>query len=209
MKNTLIALFLLVCFTNTQNVEAQAEWDQFLYENDTAYCDSYPYFTLGVGPILILPNVGVGYRGRVFHHGFDISLSAATVIQAHHIQGIVAYQFYPNPYREDPWYVGLGTATSLYLDNHGHSGLTVAPDISVGKVTMTRSGEKHFWEAHVQAPTWGEYGRLDFPLMYIKYGVSFYPGFRVFTRLCPHLLLHFIDRSRFGCRLRHCQGIWL
>ena len=173
MKKTMIALFLLVGFTNIQNVEAQTEWDQYLCNNNAPFCDSFTYFTLGVGPVVILPNVGMGYRSRFFQHGFDVSLSASTIIEAHMIQGIIGYQFYPNPFREDPWYVGLGAATSLYFDNHDHSDFSLAPDISVGKVLNTKSGERHFLEAHVQAPTFFDGAQLDLPLMYIKYGVSF------------------------------------
>ena len=168
-----MTLFILVCFTNTQKAEAQTEWDQFLYENEAKFCDAYPYFTLGVGPVVILPNVGVGYRSHFLHHGFDVSLSYSPIIEAHQAQAIVAYQFYPNPYRNDPWYVGLGAATSYFFDNRHNGALTVAPDISVGKVLATKSGERHFLEAHIQAPTFSGADQFNLPMMYVKYGVSF------------------------------------
>lgn len=143
------------------------------------YSDSYRYFTLGVGPGLVVPNLGVGYRQHNLHHGFDVSLSASTIIQAHIVQSSLLYHFYSNPYREDPWYVGAGVETSLLLGNHSEVAGVISPDFVVGKELLRKENNKHFLEAHIQAPLWAtllkknKMTQINFPSVYVKYGMSF------------------------------------
>lgn len=145
-------------------------------QND--YETAYPYFTLGTGPVVLIPSLGVGYRSRVRHHGFDISLNASSVIVAHAIQGQLLYHFYPDYKREDPWYIGAGVAAGYFFENGGHAGGAISPDIAIGKEFLSSKKTKQFIEAHIQAPTWynfhrSKHQRLDFPLVYVKYGIAF------------------------------------
>ena len=150
--------------------------DCYAYKTEKAYS----YVSVGVGPILILPTLGVGHRHHFIHHGFDFSLNATTAIKAHQVQASAVYHFIPNPYRQDPWYVGLGIASSAYYLNSGRPSYSLAPDVVIGKELSSHNNRNHFVELHVQSPTWFSKSvnmhsmtRLDIPLTYVKYGIGF------------------------------------
>lgn len=187
MKKTLLILLFVSIFNLSSAFGADHPWNSYQWKEvefadhkkHCEYCDSYGYFTIGTGPILLIPNLGVGYRQRNLHHGFDVSLSASTIIEAHIVQGSLLYHFYSNPYREDPWYVGAGVTTSLFLTNHSDSAGGISPDFVIGKELKREGDNKHFVEVHVQAPLWAsslkdnKMTQINFPLMFIKYGVAF------------------------------------
>jgi hypothetical protein len=137
------------------------------------YSSHFRYFTVGTGPVLILPNVGVGFRGRNMRHGYDVSLSFSTIIQAHQLQALALYHYYFCAQRHAAWYAGIGPALSLFVVNSGRTAFAIAPDVSFGKQLSSSSNRREFIELHVQAPTWSRSEQLNIPLMYFKYGVEF------------------------------------
>ncbi|NGX41863.1 MAG: hypothetical protein K940chlam7_00137 [Chlamydiae bacterium] len=183
MKYFLLTLSVLtiICVDSifAMNEPAAANQCETLFIVEKNHKDSYGYYTFGVGPIILIPNIGIGYRQRCMRFGYDFSLSASTLIELHQIQGNAVCHYFPNPCRQDPWYFGLGVSTSFILSNHSHNAKTIAPDFVIGKELMHCGSKKHFVEAHINAPTWGsskysfkKRGRLDIPLMFIKYGIS-------------------------------------
>lgn len=185
MKNTIksIIYFSIINILITCNIQAHTHYTSeidlaFMEKNQCEDKVSYGYFTMGTGPVILIPNLGVGYRSRIKHHGFDASLNASTIIIAHSVQGSLLYHFYPDYQRQDPWYVGAGVSAGLFFDNTRDSCFGISPDIVVGKELYSHRNTKHFFEAHVQTPTWfgnslKRINRLDFPMVYIKYGLAF------------------------------------
>jgi hypothetical protein len=47
--------------------------------------DAYRYVSLGVGPVIFIPNVGIGYRERYSQFGWDTALSFSTIGYAHQL----------------------------------------------------------------------------------------------------------------------------
>ncbi len=147
-------------------------------------CTSFNYFTVGTGPVVLIPSIGVGHRSHEGRKGFDISANYSTIFVAHQFQGIAVYHFYPKPFNRNPVYLGAGAAGGIIFTNKHRDGdraWTIAPDFVIGKEFRQSEGTKNFLEAHVQGPTWANVGntgfhnksRLDFPVVYVKYGIGF------------------------------------
>jgi hypothetical protein len=154
-----------------QYVEApESEWD-------CGVCDSYRYVSVGMGPIILIPNVGIGYRERHSKFGWDSALSFSTIGYAHQLSAHLVGHYYLSPFQKNSAYLGLGLMGSGIFTNHKHSAGTLSPDFVFGKVLERSNDSRHFVEMHVAVPTvWVESKHshsMYFPLMYIKYGISF------------------------------------
>jgi hypothetical protein len=138
---------------------------------------AYRYFSVGVGPIIFIPNVGIGYRERFSRCGWDAGLSFSTIGYAHQLCAHVVGHYYLSPSQKNSAYLGLGLMGSGVTTNHGEGGGTLSPDFVFGKELNRQGNSKHFIEMHVAIPTlWvgkKHMGSMYFPLMYIKYAFSF------------------------------------
>lgn len=144
---------------------------------DYGVYDSYRYFSVGVGPIVFIPNLGVGYRERHAQLGWDSNISVSSFGYIHQLSANVVGHYYLNPHQQDSYYVGLGLLGSGIFTNKGESFGTLSTDFVFGKEFEKTDYRGHFIEMHVGIPTFVFKGRRSgcsyFPLMYIKYGVSF------------------------------------
>ena len=138
---------------------------------------SYKYVTFGMGPFILIPQVGLGYRVHDLTNGFDASLGISSVIFAQYINGTMNYHYYFNQNLSNPMYIGAGISAGILFANQAKGSIfVIAPDFVIGKEF---SSNKTFLEAHIEAPLWGGekrirmHNRLDFPAVYIKYGISY------------------------------------
>ena len=65
-------ILLLLCLLSV-NIQAD-EWDseELLYRETS---QTFNYWTAGVGPLVLIPNVGVGRRQLNEHYGWDVSFN--------------------------------------------------------------------------------------------------------------------------------------
>lgn len=184
------SLLLALLFINTSYSE---EWyPQYGYgqtenhANDNNYnlssninpgvYDAYRYFTVGVGPVVFIPNLGVGYRQRHCQLGWDANLSFSSFGYIHQLSGNVVGLYYLNPYAQNSCYVGLGLVGSGVFTNKGENFGTLSTDFVFGKEFERTGHSRQFLEMHVGVPTlvMGSHREMTyFPLMYVKYGISF------------------------------------
>ncbi|MBA2727403.1 MAG: hypothetical protein H0U49_04440 [Parachlamydiaceae bacterium] len=177
--NKNILPIVLFFFILANSVHAQSEfYDEVLTRPRTT---SFNYWNVGVGPLLLIPNVGIGHRYYQDQFGFDVSLNFGSVYYVSSLQLIANALYIPNPHVERPWYFGLGGALGVGTD-YKFSGaiVTASPNFLIGKELTNNNDYKSFVEAQIQFPTWGSKARkisknlrVDFPLMYVKYGRSF------------------------------------
>lgn len=178
----IIASFSFINSAYSQNAINYA-WSPELYAEtpdsklDCGVYDAYRYVTFGVGPIIFIPNVGVGYRERYSHFGWDTALSFSTIGYAHQLSAHFVGHYYLNPLRKNSAYFGLGLMGSGIITNHRESGGTLSPDFVFGKELEKSGDSRHFIEMHVGVPSmWIESKNthsLYLPLMYVKYGMAF------------------------------------
>lgn len=140
--------------------------------------DGYRYISLGVGPFIVIPNVGIGYRKRCFEFGWDTAVSFSTIGYAHQVSAHVVGHYYLSPLQKNSAYLGLGLMGSGIWTNKREGGGTLSPDFVFGKELDRSCNSKHFIEMHVAIPSlWLSHKKhhhcLYFPLMYIKYGIAF------------------------------------
>lgn len=155
------------------------------YSSDDYYCpeydygvyDAYRYFSVGVGPVVFIPNLGVGYRERHCQLGWDANLSFSSIGYAHQVTGNVVGLYYFDAYAQNSPYVGLGLLGSGVFTNKKGSAATLSPDFVIGKEFERTDYSRHFIEMHIGVPTLVMGKRFNkglyVPLMYIKYGISF------------------------------------
>ncbi len=146
-------------------------------EFDSRLCGGYRYATLGMGPFILIPNVGIGYRERYYRHGWDVGASFSTIGYYHQITAHWARHLYLSPYTQNSGYLGLGVLGSGIVSNRGKGALTLAPVFVFGKELESSDESHHFVEMQVGIPTlWFESGHSKFnyiPFLYFKYGFSF------------------------------------
>lgn len=185
MKNkiTYIILALIVNFAYISTAYCQplvndGYWSLESYTeiptSDTS--KGYRYVSLGVGPIIFIPNIGIGYRKRYSQFGWDTALSFSTIGYAHQLSGHFVGHYYLSPLDSTPTYLGLGVIGSGVITNQKKGGVTLSPDFVFGKEFIQSDDSRHFVEMHVAVPSlWmnKRIGGMYFPLMYIKYGISF------------------------------------
>lgn len=144
---------------------------------DRRMYDAYRYVSLGVGPIIFIPNVGVGYRERYSQFGWDTALSFSTIGYAHQLSAHLVGHYYLSPLRKNSAYLGLGLMGSGVFTNHKEGGGTLSPDFVFGKELERSDDSRHFIEMHVGIPSMWIGSKhthsMYFPLMYIKYGIAF------------------------------------
>lgn len=135
--------------------------------------ESYNYFTLGLGPTVPIPNIGLGYRQRNLHHGYDLSVNGSTAIGIHMIQGKVLYHYYLDDLSETPVYTGIGGAVGCIFQNKGRAEAAISPSFVIGKQLSCDPGNKRFIEVHIDVPTFTNRDFTAVPFIYFKYGFSF------------------------------------
>lgn len=139
--------------------------------------DAYRYFSIGVGPVIFIPNLGIGYRERYSQFGWDTALSFSTIGYAHQLSAHVVGHYYLNPLRKNSAYLGLGLMGSGVFTNHNDGFGTLSPDFVFGKSLERHGDSRHFIEMHVAIPTMVLESKrthsMYFPLMYVKYGIAF------------------------------------
>jgi hypothetical protein len=123
-------------------------------ELDECVLDSYPYGSFGVGPIMFIPNVGLGYRERFCQWGWDAGISLSTIGYAHQFSVYGVGHYYYRPLRKNSGYFGLGLMGSGVFNNSSRGCALVAPDFVFGKA-LEKEGHnnRHFIEMHVAIPS--------------------------------------------------------
>jgi len=159
-----------ICFN-----ENNEENDYSIQNSDVDY--SFRYFTVGGGPFLLIPNIGIGYRERHAKTGWDLALSFSSIGVAHQLGAYVVGHYYLNPPIQNSFYLGCGILGSSVIINDGSCDGYLSPNFVFGK-ELKQSGEgHHFLELHLAAPSLifkpHHCGMMYIPLIYIKYGVSF------------------------------------
>jgi len=140
---------------------------------------SYGYVSVGMGPDILAPCLGVGFRHRLRANGFDGSLRLSTIGFAHALQANCNYLRYINPERNSSWYVGVGPAISLVsINTYSRETLFfVSPNFVIGKEIVGDNGAKQFHDFSIQSPHWNPLeknkGPLNFPAVYYRYGLAF------------------------------------
>lgn len=178
MKNKLILTVLILIF-NFSLVHASPcnNTDATDTPVPCAITDSYRYFTVGVGPFVVIPNIGLGYRERSNQFGWDTGLSFSTIGVAHQFSGQLIGHYYLQPQEQSSNYIGAGVLGGCLITNRGRMGGTVSPDFVFGKELERKGACRHFIEMHVAMPSlWIHKNRTEgtyIPLVYIKYGTSF------------------------------------
>lgn len=137
----------------------------------------YRYMSLGVGPVIFIPNVGVGYRKRNDQLGWDMALSFSTIGYAHQLSAHLVRHYYLNRLQKNSVYLGGGLLGSVIFTMHKESRGTLSPVFVFGKELERGHDSIHFMEMQVAIPTlWINSKRpksMYLPLMYVKYGIAF------------------------------------
>lgn len=154
------------------------ETEESAVEYDYGVNDSYRYVSVGVGPVVFIPNLGIGYRERNCQLGWDTGLSFSTIGYAHQLSAHIVGHYYLNPYQQNSLYLGLGLLGSGVIENKGHGFGTLSTDFVIGKEFERTDCSRQFLEMHVGIPTLavnfkGSASMCYLPMMYIKYGMSF------------------------------------
>lgn len=186
MKSKLLYLIFstIISFSFANTIYSQPPFNETCWDETPAYdvdCDvydAYSYVTAGVGPFIIIPNIGFGYRERHANLGWDSALSFSTIGYMHQLSAHVVGHYYLSPSRQNSPYIGLGLMGSCVFGNHKMENWgTLSLDFVFGKEFVRTDDSRHFLEMHVGMPTlWIESKHptsIYFPLMYIKYGFSF------------------------------------
>lgn len=189
MKNKItlliIALISNIYFINTaysQNITNDACSFEYCAETpaplvDCGIYDGYRYMSVGVGPIIFIPNLGLGYRERYAQFGWDAALSVSTIGYIHQLNVHLVGHYYFSPMRRNSAYIGLGLMGSEIFSNKRAEGSTLSPDFIFGKELEMCGNRRQFIEMHVNVPTVcfsSKYTEsMYFPMMYVKYGISF------------------------------------
>ncbi|MBS4168977.1 hypothetical protein [Parachlamydia sp. AcF125] len=115
--------------------------------------DAYRYAYLGVGPVIFIPNVGIGYRERYSQFGWDTGLSFSTIGYAHQLGAHLVGHYYLSPLRKNSVYFDIGLTVSGTLTNRKEGGGTLSSDFVFGKELEKNGDNSHFIEMHVPIPT--------------------------------------------------------
>ena len=189
MKNKIVYLILALIMNfslakplYSQFEENDRDCSEIITETSASICDTiitdnFRYVSLGVGPIVFVPNICIGYRERCSQYGWDSSLSFSTIGYVHQLSGHLVRHYYFTPACKNSAYVGLGLMGSGVISNCGDGGGTLSPDFVLGNGFGGCGDRRQFFEMHVAIPTlWINRKHIHgfyLPLMYIKYGISF------------------------------------
>lgn len=165
MKKLRLFIIMFIC--------ANSLWGEEIFAETK---ERFRYFSVGTGPILLIPHLSLGYRTRNFRYGTDVSFGYSTIGYVHQLQALFIKHRYLDPFKKDSSYLGLGASASGLFLNKGDTTCLFAPDLVFGKLIGDVEKRRHFIEMHLQIPniyldkgckiTW-------LPLMFIKYGTSF------------------------------------
>jgi hypothetical protein len=186
MKSTLLFLALSAAalqaqapeptFTTTLNTNIEAP---AINPSTAPVEQTIGYATLGVGPLpLPLPTFGLGLRTQTNHHGFDLSLQAATLVEITQLKASALYQHYFKPNLASQFYVGGGIGTSvLFFDD---TFFLLSPELVFGKQYQNEAQDTRFFQAQISFPTLNltrHYHYHDdlllFPAVVLTYGIGF------------------------------------
>lgn len=149
---------------------------------------SIGYFSIGVGPLPVpLPNFGLGYRFQRNHHGFDLSLQAATIVAVTQAKVSLLYDYYFKPNLNSQFYMGLGASASGLFENKKHWKKTTgsfSPELMFGKQYQNEAKDLRFLQLQISFPTFsikkfperkftGKHHILYMPLVVLSYGICF------------------------------------
>jgi len=174
MKSVLFALLSLTTFATAQEAPAQP--------TSAPVEQSMGYVGLGLGPFpLPLPNFSLGFRTQHNHHGFDLSLQAATVVELTAVKLNPVYLHYFKPNLSSQFYVGGGLGVGA-LFHHRTAGF-ISPELVLGKQYQNESQDTRFFQAQISFPTIGshhlgtrglsKHNVTWFPLVVLSYGLGF------------------------------------
>jgi len=140
--------------------------------------NSFGYFDIGVGPLpVLLPAFTVGHRNQWGHHGFDVSLTAETIVAVTQVKVSQTYLYYFTPNLNSQLYFGAGVGTSALITNHGKTKGLVSPQFLVGKEYKNKEGGRRFFQAEIAFPSvflGGSHAKMCwFPLVVLSYGIGF------------------------------------
>jgi hypothetical protein len=190
MRKTISCLLAVLCgtcaFVNassdfiTRNVDMNGEFS-------SAYSESYSYVCAGLGPVIPVPHIGLGYRQRFANQlGWDSSLVFATGGTCHQLGLNLMLHYYLHSEQQNSVYVGAGVRANGFLTNHeSKTSGAVSLDTVIGKVLMADGGAPHFIELHFCSPSVCTKAQVSdladnvktkftaVPMMYITYGVGF------------------------------------
>jgi hypothetical protein len=179
-KNLYLIFLLIAIFSSINAAYCQPMTDdrrcpEAIQNENWGIRDAYRYVSLGVGPIVFIPHIGLGYRTRYSQFGWDASLGFSTIGYAHQLSTHLIGHYYLNPFKQNSTYLGLGLLGSAVFTNDKGCGGTLSPDFVIGKELERKGNSRHFIEMHVATPTMclNTKHSMYFPLMYIKYGISF------------------------------------
>lgn len=116
--------------------------------------DSYPYLSIGIGPLpILLPNFNIGWRHQCEHFGVDVGINAATALVATQLKGYANWLYYFNPSLCSQTYCGLGASVGGWLIQGEHNVVITQPNFILGKSFMSHTGDRTFLQAEVSWPT--------------------------------------------------------
>ncbi|MEC7838990.1 MAG: hypothetical protein VX777_03000 [Chlamydiota bacterium] len=182
MKKKLLTL-MVMCFINASNgcfaADALNKQDcATSYNQDCTV--SYGYVSVGVGPSILMPSIGTGYRTRNYSRGVDSSLRLSTIGILHVAQVNVSMLQYLRPNSVQSYYWGVGPACSFICDNSSlkYSDLLFSPSLVFGKERLEDDGLRGFSEFSFQSPHFlirkGKVRHAtNIPAVYYRYGVCF------------------------------------
>lgn len=142
---------------------------------------SFGYADIGIGPLpLLVPTFGLGCRTQYNHHGWDLSLHAASVVVLTEIKGSLLHHYYFNPCFESQFYSGLGIGFGALFSKHDDTLTFLSPEFAFGKEYTTDTGGLRFFQVQVSFPTFYSNKGHHFshhpfymPLVVFSYGIGF------------------------------------
>ncbi len=146
------------------------------YPSSCELCETYPYFSLGLGPAPIpVPNFSLGYRKQHIHNGYDIGVNLATAGIFTQARAYANWIHYFNPWIYNEAYFGLGASAGAWFVHSGKAFIAY-PNILLGKSYYNRCGSKRFLQAEMNWPVYYSHRHelnWRFPLLTFSYGWGF------------------------------------
>jgi len=185
MRKLIGSFFLALCASCAIVNASVSDLDTHgIYAGD--FSESFGYVSAGFGPIIPVPNVGIGYRQRFAGQwGWDSALNFATAGVAHHASAQLLAHYYLSE-KQNSVYIGTGARFGGFLSNHRNETAGVmSVDSVIGKALANDGDGNHFIEMHVCTPGYWSTKKVAkvcpstsrkfsaLPLVYITYGVGF------------------------------------
>jgi hypothetical protein len=175
---------LLAQQDDEKNVDSTTDIKQ---EQKIDVTKQYPYVSLGVGPLPIpLPVFAIGYTGQKNHHGYDVNLTLATMVEITALKQNFLYRHYFNPSYESQMYAGCGLGVTELLYKHSFAKnftLALSPEFVIGNQFQTKAKFERFLQTQISFPYLGvnkfakkkfhKTHALWYPVVVVSYGVAF------------------------------------